>query len=91
MLPCFISNIESGGLAAKPPKLNFGYRQQKRLFVKGRLKGLKIGVKIPFKTYFSPYSGIVIKGVLEGRSPSKEIVSPFSLSRGRGIKGDRVT
>jgi len=31
------------------------------------------------------------KGVLEGRSPSKEITSPFPLIRGRGIKGDRVT
>jgi len=32
-------------------------------------------------------SGIVTKGVLEGRSPSKEIIFPLPLIRGRGIKG----
>jgi len=35
----------------------------------------------------SPCSGVIIKGVLEGRSPSKEIIFPFPLSRGRGYRG----
>jgi ribokinase len=34
--------------------------------------------------------GVKLAGVLEGRSPSKEIISPFPLIRGRGIKGDGV-
>jgi len=33
---------------------------------------------------FSPYSKVVERGVLEGRSPSKETIFPFPLSRGRG-------
>jgi len=29
----------------------------------------------------------VIKGVLEGRSPSKEIIFPLPLGKGKGDKG----
>jgi len=32
-----------------------------------------------------------IKGVIEGLCPSIENISPFPLSRGRGIQGDGVT
>jgi len=35
----------------------------------------------------SPYSRIAIRGVLEGHHPSKEIIIPFPLSRGRGYRG----
>jgi len=35
----------------------------------------------------SPCSGVIIKGVLEGHSPSKEIIFPFPLIRGREYRG----
>jgi len=41
----------------------------------------------------SPYSGVVIERVLEGRSPMIRryihiiIIFPFPLSRGRGLRG----
>ena len=47
---------------------------------------------VPLKRLLPPFKGKNTKvGVLEGRSSSKEITSPFPLIRGRGIKGDRVT
>jgi len=32
----------------------------------------------------SPYFGLIMGGVLEGLRPSKEIIFPFPLIRGRG-------
>jgi hypothetical protein len=42
----------------------------------------------PYSPLFnSPYPEVVIKEVLEGRSPSKEITIPLPLIKGKGDKG----